>query len=79
MIPENFCSCLRLSIGHVWLLNELWLKSYIQKYTLFHVLILIMTPQIRWLKIQTLEYLENGTEIFCEIKKFLTSASDARF
>ena len=31
-----------------------------------------------WLKIQKLEYLENGT-IFYEIKKFLTCASDDTF
>ena len=29
-----------------------------------------------WLKIQKLEYLENGTEFFYEIKKFLIWASD---
>ena len=28
-----------------------------------------------WLKIQKLEYLENGTELFNEIKKFLNSIS----
>ena len=31
---------------------------------------------MEWLKIQKLEYLENGTKIFYEIKKFLTRASD---
>ena len=39
-----------------------------------------MTSQIwqiiGWLKIQKLEYLENGTQFFYEIKKFLTCASD---
>ena len=29
-----------------------------------------------WLKIQKFEYLENGTQLFYEIKKFLTCASD---
>ena len=29
-----------------------------------------------WLKIQKLEYLENGMQLFYEIKKFLTCASD---
>ena len=33
-------------IGQVWWLNELWLKKYIQKRTLSHILILIMTSQI---------------------------------
>ena len=43
---------------------ELQLERYIQKCTLLHVLILIMVSQIwkimGWLKIQKLEYLENG-------------------
>ena len=64
-ITENYRTCLYLSICQVWWLCELWFKRYIQKYTLSHVLILIMTSQIwylmRWLKIQKLEYLENGT------------------
>ena len=42
-IPENYCPRLYLSIGKVWWLNELWSKRYIQKYTLFHILMLIMT------------------------------------
>ena len=37
---ENYCSCLYLSIGQVWLLSELSLKRLIQKCTLFHVLII---------------------------------------
>ena len=45
-IPENYCPCLYLSIDQVWLLNELWFKRYIQKCTLRHVIILIMTSQI---------------------------------
>ena len=32
-----------------------------------------------WLKIQELEYLENGTKFFYEIKKYLTCASDDTF
>ena len=32
-----------------------------------------------WLKMQKLEYLENGTSFFHEIKKFLTCASDDTF
>ena len=32
-----------------------------------------------WLKIEKLEYLENGTEIFYKIKKFLICASDYTF
>ena len=32
-----------------------------------------------WLKIQTIEYLENGTQHFYEIRKFLTYASDDTF
>ena len=47
----------------VWWLNELWFKWYIQKCTLLHVLIFIMTSLLwyimRQLKIQKLEYLEN--------------------
>ena len=55
----------------------------IQKCTLSHVLILIMMSQI-WqimglLKIQKLDYLENGTYSFYEIKKFLICASDGTF
>ena len=64
MIPENYCAWLYLSISQVWWLNELWFKSYIQKYTLSPVLTIILTTQIRevmgWLEIQKLEYLENG-------------------
>ena len=33
-------------VGQVWLANELWFKGYIEKCTLSHVLILIMTTQI---------------------------------
>ena len=32
-----------------------------------------------WLKIQKPEYLENGTSLFYEIKKFLICASDDTF
>ena len=32
-----------------------------------------------WLKIQKLEYLENGTQLFYESKKLLASASDGTF
>ena len=32
-----------------------------------------------WLKIQKLEYLENGTELFYEIKKFLTVSRMTHF
>ena len=41
-IPESYCSCLYLSTGQVWWLNDLWFKIYIQKCTLLHVLIFIM-------------------------------------
>ena len=41
MIPESYCPCLYLSIGQVWWLNKLWFKKYIQKCTLYYVLILI--------------------------------------
>ena len=52
----------------------------IQKCTLSHVLILIMTTEIMgWLKIQKLEYLENRTYLFYEIKRFLTCVSDDTF
>ena len=55
-------------------------KDILKNLTLSHVLILIVTSQIwsimGWLKIQKLEYLENGTLFFCEIKKFLISVSD---
>ena len=40
---QNYCPCLYLTIGQVWWLNELWFKRYIQKCTLSHILILIMT------------------------------------
>ena len=50
---------------------------------MFCVLILLMTSQIwsimGWLKIQKLEYLENGKQLFYKIKKFLTFASDEHF
>ena len=45
-IPENYSPCLYLSIDPVWWVNELWFKRCIQKRTLPHVLILIMTLQI---------------------------------
>ena len=32
-----------------------------------------------WLKIQKLEYLENGTQLLYETKKFLICASDGTF
>ena len=64
-ITENYCACLYLSTGQVWWLHDLWLKRYIQKCTLSFVPILIVTSLIwqimEWLKIQKLEYLENGT------------------
>ena len=82
-ITENYCPCLYLSTGQVWWLRELWFKRYIQKSTLSHVLILMVTSQIGWivgwLKIQKLEYLENETQFFYEIKKFLLCASDCTF
>ena len=66
-VPENYCPCLYLSIGQVLWFNELWFKRCIQKCTLFHVLILIMTSQIwktmGWLNIQILKYLENRTSL----------------
>ena len=34
---------------------------------------------MRWLKIQKLEHLENGTKLFYETKKILTCASDDTF
>ena len=72
-IPENYCPCLFLSIDRICWPNELWFKRYIPKCTLSHVL--IMTSQIcldmARLKIQKLEYLVNGTELFSEIKKIL--------
>ena len=45
-ISENYCPCLYLSTDQVWLLNELWFNRYIQKSTMSHVLIFIMTSQI---------------------------------
>ena len=63
-ISEKYCSFWYLSSGRVWWLNKLWFKRYIQRCTLSHVLTLIMTSQIwqivEWLKVQKLEYLENG-------------------
>ena len=82
-IPENYCPYLHLLIGQVCWLSELWFKIYIQNCTLSHVLILIMMSHTWYimgrLKILKLEYLENGTSFFCEIKKFLTCASDETF
>ena len=45
-IFENYCPCLYLYTDQVLLLNELWFNRYIQKSTLSHVLIFIMTSQI---------------------------------
>ena len=45
-ITENYWTCLYLSVAQVWWLHELGFKSYIQKCTLSHVLILIMMSQI---------------------------------
>ena len=42
-ILENYCSCMHLSMGQVWRLNELWFKRYLQNCTLTDVRILIMT------------------------------------
>ena len=69
-VPENYCPHLYLSIGQVWWLNVLWFKRY--RYskmhpvsctnTYPHTLILIRFGIIMgWLKVQKLEYLENGT------------------
>ena len=73
-ITENYCSCFYLSVGQVWWLHEYWFKRYIQKCTLSHVLILIMTSQILEimgrLKIQKVEYLKNET-IFLRNKRIL--------
>ena len=64
-IPQNYCPWVYLSIGQVWWLNELWSKRYIQKYTLSHVLILIMTSHIwyitRWLQMQWIFWEQNIT------------------
>ena len=64
-------------------LMSCFFERYIQKCTLYHVLILIMTSQI-WqimgsLRIQKLEYLENRTYLFYETKKFLACASDGTY
>ena len=45
-ITESYFPSLYLSFGYVWWLHELWFKRYVQKYTLFHVLIFIVTSQI---------------------------------
>ena len=45
-ITKNYCPCLYLSTGQVWWLHELWFKRYIQKCTLSHILILIVTSLI---------------------------------
>ena len=66
-IHENYCPCLYLSIGQVCWLNELWFKRYIQKWTLSHLLILIMTLWLqicqimKLFKITKLKYFENWT------------------
>ena len=43
IFQKCYCPCLHLIIGHVWWLNELWFKRYIQKCTLSQILMLIMT------------------------------------
>ena len=72
-ITENYCTCLYLSTGQVWWLHDLWFKRYIQKCTLSHVLILVVTSLIwsimEWLKIQKLEWERNI--IFLRNKKIL--------
>ena len=45
-VTVNYSPCLYLSTGWVWWLHELWFKRYIQKCTLSHVLILVMTSKI---------------------------------
>ena len=54
---------------------------YLVSYALSYVL--IMTSQIwkfkGWLKIQTREYLESGTEFFYKTKEFITCASLSTF
>ena len=71
---KDFSKMLYLSIYQVWWLNELWFERSIQKCTLSYVLILVMTSEILyimgWLKIQKLEYLKNGIELFYETKNF---------
>ena len=73
-IPENYFSCLDLSIGYVWWLNELWFKRYIQKCTMSLVLILIMMSQIwkimGWLKITWIFWEQNIA--FVRNKKILS-------
>ena len=62
-----------LSIDQVWWLNEQWFKRYIQKCTMSHVLMSQICYVMRCLKIQKLEYHENGIELFYETKFFLRS------
>ena len=45
-ITENYCTCWYLSTGQVWWFHDMWFKRYIQKCTLSHVLILIVTSLI---------------------------------
>ena len=72
-----------LSIDQVWWVNKLWLKRYIQKCTLSHVLILILTftglvnhgkVKNKNLKISWMEHY-----FFYETKQFLTCASYGTF
>ena len=81
---ENYCSCMYLSIDHVLWLNELWFKRDIQKHTVsctntHHHAVTDLVTQGMAKKIQKREYLENRTELFYEIKKPLTCASDDTF
>ena len=46
-ISEKYCHCLYLSIEQVWGVNELWFKRYIQKCTLSHVPLIMMSQILK--------------------------------
>ena len=71
-ITENYCPWLYLSADQVWWLHDVWFKRYIQKCTLSHVLILIVTSLI-WKIMESLKIqkLEERNIIFLRNKKIL--------
>ena len=71
---------LYLSIDQIWCVNELWFKRYIQKCTLAHVLILMMSQMNHGMVKNAKFWIsQEGNITFLWNKKFLTCASDSTF
>ena len=62
--------------------NDLWYRRYVKKYTLSHVLIIIMSQimeLMEWLKVKNIDYVENGAWLFYKRKKFFNCTSETIF